>query len=236
MNKNIFFYRDRDKLCEQIYIIMKHNGFLNYFNCVNVETTRINIQLQQVPALLIYKLRKILYGQQIFNFLNERIQQSNLQTQQYQQMQQARETSLIQQHNMPLQQQSMQSTIHNQNMNNITNQQPKTNIVGYVESEMSGFSDNYTFSNPDINIMPQHTFLGSTDDIKIYTGNDTNKLTQANTKKAIDRIKEIRQTETQQIQRDQAISRNNKQSQQDIKNLTNRINEFVKKHQENELK
>lgn len=261
-NKNIFFYRDGDKLCNQVYFIMKNNGFLTYFNCINIDTTKINIRLQSIPALLIQKLNTILYGNDIFNFLNNIIQNNQKQIQMQQQVNMHKIVQTNQQNNnlqngiinqsnnqhqqnniQQIQQQNYQQqqtpsihqTIQQQNMNNsVNNQQSK--IIGYVESEMNGISDSYTFSSPDINIMTQHSFTKPDENIKIYTGNDQTKIKTYDMKNTIKKIEQIRKSEEIQIKEVQYANQKNKQNQVEIKKLNNKINEFVKKHQQESIK
>ena len=253
MNKNIFFYRDGDKLCNQVYLIMKNNGFLNYFNCINIETTKINIKLQSIPALLIQKLGSILYGNDIFNFLNNSIQNKQKQIQMQQQVNMYKAIQTSQQNNYPQngmiqqqmnrpkslqdnpQQQNIQQTIQQQNMNKTVNNQ-QSKVIGYVESEMNGLSDNYTFSRPDINIMTLHTFTKPDENIKIYTGNDQTKIKTSDMKKTIEQIEKIRKSEESHIKEIQYSNQKNKQNQEEIKKLNNKINEFVKKHQQDAIK
>lgn len=254
MNKNIFFYRDGDKLCNQVYFIMKSNGFLNYFNCINVETTKINIRLQSIPALLIQKLNSILYGNDIFNFLNNIIQNNQKQAQMQQQVNMHKMVQTSQQNgNYPVinqgnnqqyqqqnyqqsqQTQTIQQTIQQQNMNKTINNQ-SSKIIGYVESEMNGISDSYTFSSPDINIMTQHSFTKPDENIKIYTGNDQTKIKTSDMKNTIKKIEQIRKSEETQIKEIQYTNQKNKQNQEEIKKLNNKINEFVKKHQQESIK
>ena len=260
-NKNIFFYRDGDKLCNQVYFIMKNNGFLNYFQCVNVETTKLNIRLQSIPAILIQKLKSILYGNDIFNFFNNIIQNNQKQMQMQQQVnmhrmiqtnqqfnysQQSINQNNIQENNQDFQQnyqqlppqqqsQSIQQTIQQQNMNKTINNQP-SKIIGYVESEMNGISDSYTFSSPDINIMTQHSFTKPNEEIKIYTGNDQTKIKTSDMKSTIQQIEKIRKTEESQIKEVQYANQKNKHNQDEIKKLNSKISEFVKKHQQESLK
>ncbi len=252
MNKNIFFYCDGDKLCNQVFFIMKNNGFLKYFDCVNIKTTKLNIKLQSIPALLIQKLNSILYGNDIFNFLNNIIQNNQKQAQMQQQVnmhrmiqtkqnnnyqvmnqvnnQQYQQNNIQQQNN-----QSIQQAIQQQNMNKtINNQQSK--IIGYVESEMNGISDSYTFSSPDINIMTQHSFTKPDENIKIYTGNDQTKIKTSDMRDTIKKIEQIRKSEETQIKEVQYANQKNKQNQEEIKKLNNKINEFVKKHQQETIK
>lgn len=271
MNKNIFFYRDGDKLCNQVYFIMKSNGFLNYFNCINVDTTKINIRLQSIPALLIQKLKSILYGNDIFNFLNNIIQNNQKQAQMQQQVNMHRmiQTSqptgnyqvmnpgmnpgnnqvnnqgmnseinqqYQQQQNYQQQQQTqtIQQTIQQQNMNKTINNQP-SKIIGYVESEMNGISDSYTFSSPDINIMTQHSFTKPDEEIKIYTGNDQTKIKTSDMRDTIKKIEQIRKSEESQIKEVQYANQKNKQNQEEIKKLNSKINDFVRKHQQETIK
>lgn len=267
-NKNIFFYRDGDKLCNQVYFIMKNNGFLTYFNCVNIDTAKINIRLQAIPALLIQKLNTILYGNDIFNFLNNIIQNNQKQMQMQQQVnihkmvqtsqqnnfinqmqyqqnnmqqnyQQQQTQSMQQQNNQQnfsqQQTQSIQQTIQQQNMNKSINNQP-SKIIGYVESEMNGISDSYTFSSPDINIMTQHSFTKPDENIKIYTGNDQTKIKTSDMKSTVEKIKQIRKSEESQIKEVQYANQKNKQNQEEIKKLNDKIADFVKKHQQDSIR
>ncbi len=235
MEQNIFFYRDKDRNCEQVYFLIKNNGFLNYFKCINVETSRINLPIKAIPALLIYKLKQILYGNDIFIFLNNLIQQNNIQQQRLNLMKYSINNSIKpatnNQQNIQLQNNQIKQNIQQQNLNN-SQQQNKSHIIGYIESEMNGFSDNYTFSSPDINIAPQHNFTGSNEEVKIYTGNDNNKIKTSDTMKTINKIKELRLNESKQLKELQFKSQQNKQNQEDIKQINNKINEFVKRHQE----
>lgn len=222
MEQNIFFYRDRDKNCEQVYFLIKNNGLLNYFKCINIETTKINCNIKTIPALLIYKLKQILYGNDIFIFLNNIIQQQKINS--------MKNNITLQNNKSNLQNNQINTQIQQQNINNL--QQNKSHIIGYIESEMNGFSDTYTFSSPDINISPQHNFIGSKEDIKIYTGNDNNKIKTSDTIKTINKIKELRLNENKQMKEIQYKNQQNKQNQEDIKQINNKINEFVKKHQD----
>ena len=206
MNRNVFFYRDNDKLSNHIYLIMKHNNLINYFDCVNVDTAHIHIRLMTVPALLIYELKQILYGDNIFKFLNNIIQQNNIKEQQFKQLQQERQR-YINQTQQPITkntnntQTNTQTNIQNNiQEQNIKHTQPQNNIIGFIQQEMSGFSDNYTFSSPNINISPQHNFINSNENIKIYTGNDVKKITNNQTPYMINKLKEIRNTENKEIQ------------------------------------
>lgn len=242
MNRNVFFYRDNDKLSNHIYLIMKHNNLINYFDCVNVDTARIHIRLMSVPALLIYELKQILYGENIFKFLNNIIQQNNIKDQQFKQLQQERQRYINQtQQSITKNTNNTQTNTQTNIQNNIQEQnikytQPQNNIIGFIQQEMSGFSDNYTFSSPNINISPQHNFINSNENIKIYTGDDVKKITNNQTPYMINKLKEIRNTENKEIQQYQLNSRNNKKNQEDIKNLNAKIEAFIKKKQLDDIK
>ena len=252
---NIFFYRDRDPASIQIYTLLKSNNLLNYFKLIDVDKTRVPVNIQRIPALLIPQIKRILYDNEIFNFIhnissNKRTNNMNNHNNYIEDYQNHKVIDMNKYNqNTPNINQNTTNINHNQNTNinksniqqyiqsNIqSNNQKKyneqKNILGFIECEMSGFSDNYTFSDSNINIAPQHNFVKSDDVIKIFTVNDNTKLSINETKNRISKLTDERNKDNEMFKMKNTESRNNKLYNEQIKKINEKLNEIVKKKEQ----
>lgn len=248
---NLFFYRDKDPVSIQIYTLLKSNNLLNYFKLIDVDKTRVPANIQRVPALLVPQIKKILYDNEIFNFIQTiTINKRSTMNQQNNYIEDYQNNRII---NMNKYKQTIQQNQNIQNVNNTNNSIDKSNIqqfvqssvqtnynqntnqkniLGFIEGEMSGFSDNYTFSDSNINIAPQHNFVKSDDVIKIFTVNDNTKLNARETKDKIMKLTEERNKENELFKSKNLESRNNKMYNEQIKKINEKLNEMVRKKEQ----
>lgn len=261
MNQNIFFFRDKCPICIQIFALLKSNNMINYFTFVDVDKTKIPQLITRVPAMIIYG-KKILYDHEIFKFINTIIQQNrmsgqiafqqNNQINDFQgnkmvnihpQINQSYITSFVKNPNLTISNQKSNEQLERfdqQIQQNIqqTNKQTafgnaNKKVIGYVENEMNGFSDKYTFSDADINVVPQHSFVKANDIIKIYTGEKDTKLSKTDIDNSVQSLMNKRRKENEEIGLVQEANRNNPIYHEQIKQLTTSIESLVSKRNQN---
>lgn len=211
--------QQQQKQIQHQRIIQQHQ---QYYQPQQYQANLQNIQYNQTQPQLINNMnsKDNIYNNRILQNMNSNMSILNSNNQQF-------DPRLNQQNN--IQQQLIKKN------QNIMKGPVQKKILGYVENEMNGLSDIYTFQDPNVNITPQHNFVNITDEIKIYTGNDNNILTANDTIKTLNKLKQIRETEEKNIQKQQKLSQNDKNKQDMIKQINDKLQEYADNKIKNDL-
>ena len=157
MNKpNLLFYSITSDKCIELIKFMKVRGIDKNFKlvCVDNNTSNIVKRIKVIPTMIIPSINKVFTGNDVYLFITTKYAQRP-------QMPLRKPPPLPQhitnQHKDNNQPQQQEITTHE-----IVNK-PETyapivnnNLIGYVEDEMSGLSDKYSYL--DIDIQPIHNY------------------------------------------------------------------------------
>lgn len=158
MNKpNLLFYSITSDKCIELIKFMKVRGIDKNFKlvCVDNNTSNIVKRIKVIPTMIIPSINKVFTGNDVYLFItNKYVQRPQKPLRKPPPLPQ-HNTKQHQDNNQPQQQQEI--TTHE-----IVNK-PETyapivnnNLIGYVEDEMSGLSDKYSYL--DIDIQPIHNY------------------------------------------------------------------------------
>lgn len=166
---NIFFFSRTCQTSKMLFTILKNEGFIEYFKlfCVEDHLNEIPKQLKRVPTLLVSNIKKPLEVEEAFKWV---------------------ETMKAIKYNQMIEKQK------NENVT-ITNE-PQKKLLGYVDTEMGKFSDNFAYVNIDLPV--PHTFVGVGEDATnpIYTPpEEKNKISKFEQDKLISQMESVRKIE-----------------------------------------
>src|SRR5580692_5310725 len=130
---NILFYSLKSQPCIDLITLLKNSNLLRHFRmfCIDESSNKMPSYIKFVPTLIINNIPKPLEGPEAFNWVNMARQWTTQNTMNMQAL-----TNPAYQMNM-VRMQQMQ--INTQN-----NQLPKSNLLGFVNTEMNSFSDRFT--------------------------------------------------------------------------------------------
>ena len=204
---NIFFYNPNCETSKRIYNVLLSTNLLPYFSMV--DTTKLKQlppHIAQIPALLIYNIKKILYGNKIFEFINTMLQ--------------------------PIQ--PIEQTTPSPNISSVSNTPNSIPaVIGYLPNEMNGFSDKYTFSSENITVLPQHSFVSPTESIKIYTGNHDSKINSSTTMTEIRQLKDERTKLDNEIREYNNTLKQDNKFHEKIREMNKNIDQLLEKYTSN---
>ena len=164
MNKpNLLFYSITSDKCIELIKFMKVRGIDKNFKlvCVDNNTSNIVKRIKVIPTMIIPSINKVFTGNDVYLFItNKYVQRPQKPLRKPPPLPQ-HNTKQHQDNNQPQQQQEITTheivnkpetyaPIVNNNKNN------NNNLIGYVEDEMSGLSDKYSYL--DIDIQPIHNY------------------------------------------------------------------------------
>ena len=157
MNKpNLLFYSITSDKCIELIKFMKVRGIDKNFKlvCVDNNTSNIVKRIKVIPTMIIPSINKVFTGNDVYLFITTKYARPQMPLRKPPPLPQ-HNTNQHQDNNQPQQQQEI--TTHE-----IVNK-PETyapivnnNLIGYVEDEMSGLSDKYSYL--DIDIQPIHNY------------------------------------------------------------------------------
>lgn len=156
MNKpNLLFYSITSDKCIELIKFMKVRGIDKNFKlvCVDNNTSNIVKRIKVIPTMIIPSINKVFTGNDVYLFITTKYAQRPQKP--------LRKPPPLPQHinnqhqnnNQPQQQEITTHEIVNKPE---TNAPINNNIIGYVEDEMSGLSDKYSYL--DIDIQPIHNY------------------------------------------------------------------------------
>lgn len=158
MNKpNLLFYSITSDKCIELIKFMKVRGIDKNFKlvCVDNNTSNIVKRIKVIPTMIIPSINKVFTGNDVYLFITTKYVQRPQKPLRKPPPLPQHNTNQHQDNNQPQQQQEI--TTHE-----IVNK-PETyapivnnNLIGYVEDEMSGLSDKYSYL--DIDIQPIHNY------------------------------------------------------------------------------
>lgn len=172
---NLLFYSRTNDNCIELLRIMKQYQIDKEFKIINVDNNKSEVikKIKVIPTMIIPSINKVIIGESVNEFvisvINSRIKEFNNANKQINQNSLNQYSTKItdKQHNKLIDKPILdKSTVNIDNedlkekLNNDLNdnkQSNKTNpILGYIEDEMGGLSDKYSYLN--INISPIHNY------------------------------------------------------------------------------
>jgi hypothetical protein len=167
---NTLFYSRKCETCKRVYKILTDDNLIQYFRCICIDDysrSQLPKTLSHVPTMITMTMDRPLIGDEIFKWIQS--------------------TRFIQQ-----QKSAMQSAIVKRNMIRFAMLNNKGNL-GFNGEEMSGYSDDYAYTNTDV-AQPK-SFMGYGDEKKyaIFTAPEAKqKLSKADVDQSIKNEENIR--------------------------------------------
>ena len=157
MNKpNLLFYSITSDKCIELIKFMKVRGIDKNFKlvCVDNNTSNIVKRIKVIPTMIIPSINKVFTGNDVYLFITTKYAQRPQMP--------LRKPPPLPQHNTNQHKDNNQPQQQEITTHEIVNK-PETyapivnnNLIGYVEDEMSGLSDKYSYL--DIDIQPIHNY------------------------------------------------------------------------------
>lgn len=157
MNKpNLLFYSITSDKCIELIKFMKVRGIDKNFKlvCVDNNTSNIVKRIKVIPTMIIPSINKVFTGNDVYLFITTKYAQRPQMP--------LRKPPPLPQHNTKQHQDNNQPQQQEITTHELVNK-PETyapivnnNLIGYVEDEMSGLSDKYSYL--DIDIQPIHNY------------------------------------------------------------------------------
>ena len=157
MNKpNLLFYSITSDKCIELIKFMKVRGIDKNFKlvCVDNNTSNIVKRIKVIPTMIIPSINKVFTGNDVYLFITPKYARPQMPLRKPPPLPQ-HNTNQHKDNNQPQQQQEI--TTH-ELVNKPETYAPivNNNLIGYVEDEMSGLSDKYSYL--DIDIQPIHNY------------------------------------------------------------------------------
>lgn len=156
MNKpNLLFYSITSDKCIELIKFMKVRGIDKNFKlvCVDNNTSNIVKRIKVIPTMIIPSINKVFTGNDVYLFITNKYARPQMPL---------RKPPPLPQHNTNQHQDNNQPQQQEITTHKLVNK-PEThapivnnNLIGYVEDEMSGLSDKYSYL--DIDIQPIHNY------------------------------------------------------------------------------
>ena len=157
MNKpNLLFYSITSDKCIELIKFMKVRGIDKNFKlvCVDNNTSNIVKRIKVIPTMIIPSINKVFTGNDVYLFITTKYAQRPQKP--------LRKPPPLPQHNTNQHKDNNQPQQQEITTHELVNK-PETyapivnnNLIGYVEDEMSGLSDKYSYL--DIDIQPIHNY------------------------------------------------------------------------------
>jgi hypothetical protein len=194
---NVLFYSLKCKTCNVFMTLSQNNNILKHFKLICIDGQEKHYQqkgLKIIPTIIIKNLNEPIEGKNCINWLENIIKMRSNNMLNNNDPQYLPETGIknpaIPTNQFPVSNTNIlkrnkiniiQPPVINKNTNNInTNSKttpsvkPTNQLFGFMENEMTGFSDNYAYLLVD-NALPK-SFLPPDKDLQIYTAPEGNKL------------------------------------------------------------
>lgn len=166
MNKpNLLFYSITSDKCIELIKFMKVRGIDKNFKlvCVDNNTSNIVKRIKVIPTMIIPSINKVFTGNDVYLFITTKYAQRPQMPLRKPPPLPQHITNQHQDNNQPQQQEITTHKLVNKPEthapivnNNSNNNKNNNNLIGYVEDEMSGLSDKYSYL--DIDIQPIHNY------------------------------------------------------------------------------
>lgn len=166
---NLLFYSRINNNCIELLRIMKQYQIDKEFKIINVDNNKSDVikKIKVIPTMIIPSINKVIIGESVNEFvisvINSRIKELNNanikainQNPLNQHLKQEQHNQLI---DKPILDKSTVNIINQdikQEQNECNNENVNCKILGYIEDEMGGLSDKYSYLN--INISPIHNY------------------------------------------------------------------------------
>ena len=157
---NLLFY-SRTNNCIELLRMMKQYQIDKEFKIINVDNNKNEVikKIKVVPTMIIPSINKVIIGEDVNQFvisiiksrIKEPINNTPLTDEQHNKL---IDKPILDKSTVNIDNEELKETLNNELNNKHSN---KTNpILGYIEDEMGGLSDKYSYLN--INISPMHNY------------------------------------------------------------------------------
>ena len=154
---NLLFY-SRTNNCIELLRMMKQYQIDKEFKIINVDNNKNEVikKIKVVPTMIIPSINKVIIGEDVNDFvisiiksrIKEPINNTPLTDEQHNKL---IDKPILDKSTLNITNEEVKETNNYENKNNKT-----TPILGYIEDEMGGLSDKYSYLN--INISPMHNY------------------------------------------------------------------------------
>lgn len=164
---NLLFYSKANNECIELLRIMKQYQIDKEFKIINVDNNKSEVikKIKVIPTMIIPSINKVIIGESVNEFvisvINSRINKQQIinKTQPNQitdeQHNKLIDKPILDKSTVNITNEDIKENLNNELNDNKTNN--RTNpILGYIEDEMGGLSDKYSYLN--INISPMHNY------------------------------------------------------------------------------
>ena len=158
MNKpNLLFYSITSDKCIELIKFMKVRGIDKNFKlvCVDNNTSNIVKRIKVIPTMIIPSINKVFTGNDVYLFITTKYARPQKPLRKPPPLPQ-HNTKQHQDNNQPQQQEITTHELVNKPETHAPIVNNNNNLIGYVEDEMSGLSDKYSYL--DIDIQPIHNY------------------------------------------------------------------------------
>ena len=159
MNKpNLLFYSITSDKCIELIKFMKVRGIDKNFKlvCVDNNTSNIVKRIKVIPTMIIPSINKVFTGNDVYLFITTKYAQRPQMPLRKPPPLPQHNTNQHQDNNQPQQQEITTHEIVNKPETHAPIVNNNNTLIGYVEDEMSGLSDKYSYL--DIDIQPIHNY------------------------------------------------------------------------------
>ena len=157
---NLLFY-SRTNNCIELLRMMKQYQIDKEFKIINVDNNKSEVikKIKVIPTMIIPSINKVIIGEDVNDFvisiiksrIKEPINNTPLTDEQHNKL---IDKPILDKSTVNIDNEELKETLNNELNNKHSN---KTNpILGYIEDEMGGLSDKYSYLN--INISPMHNY------------------------------------------------------------------------------
>ena len=158
MNKpNLLFYSITSDKCIELIKFMKVRGIDKNFKlvCVDNNTSNIVKRIKVIPTMIIPSINKVFTGNDVYLFITTKYARPQKPLRKPPPLPQ-HNTNQYKDNNQPQQQEITTHELVNKPETHAPIVNNNNNLIGYVEDEMSGLSDKYSYL--DIDIQPIHNY------------------------------------------------------------------------------
>lgn len=168
---NILFYSRECSTSNNLLRLLQNENLLSYFKlfCVDDRLNEIPVAITVVPTLVVSTVSKPLVAQEAFEWVQQ--------------------IKFLRQKNM----ENTQNKIKQDNLPTFMNQDKK--LLGYVDQEMGGISDNFAYTKIDKALPHSYFSLGEEDKNAIFTAPETKKIKKGEQDSLIKNLETDRNTQ-----------------------------------------
>lgn len=175
---NVLFYSKKSKLSYNVVKTMQGMDILKYFKCICVDDNidKIPKMITTIPTLIVKEYPKPFIAEEIFNYL--------------------RTISFMRNQTSKPKDELIEQKVE---------EKKDKPLLGYVESEMNGFSDTFAFKDIDLAIPHKFIEYGNEDKYKIFTAPQEPKEMNMNETRQKKKLRDFMKTREEEDEKNKQI-------------------------------